>query len=252
MDQSGRMKREGLGGRCCEGSQGKLHEAAAKMLAGRRLQLPAKSPLWVLLLLRLAFMTYGQRATSLTLAAGRTKCSLQVANATRHFIVHTPSLEISAVVLLLHPSSTFSHSSFTALTPAKVFEAEMPARFSQWAGAVLVFLSSRHLANGLHCWGVGTDNGLCTAPTEGAEDESFVLNVLDWLAQFGGGGGGSLSTAPTLMFGYSGGKNGLAYSVQLYSCPSLRRHCRCVLSSRCRAARWRRSRSRSWQGSAAL
>ena len=46
----------------------------------------------------------------------------------------------------------------------------------------------------------GNDNGLCTAPMAGAEDESFVHAVLDWIGQTRGGWG-----KPTFLYGHSGG-----------------------------------------------
>ena len=81
-----------------------------------------------------------------------------------------------------------------------------------------MFLAGRAVDNGgekLHfCWGAGTDNGLCSAPREGAQDESFVLAVLDWLrdknfmVKSGSAWETSTRTAgdlPTYMYGHSGG-----------------------------------------------
>jgi poly(3-hydroxybutyrate) depolymerase len=163
--------------------------ARGERLAAARLQ-----PMLLLLLLRASLTHSGG------IPAGRSEQTVSVDGNTRHFIVHMPLVRTaSAIVLLLHPSST--HPTVDALSPARAFEAYVPSHFSSWkdAGAILVFLTSRHVGNGQHCWGAGTDNNLCSASTESKEDESFVTLVLDWLKQ------GLASVPPTFLFGYSGG-----------------------------------------------
>ncbi len=139
----------------------------------------------------------GQQLTS----DGRTVHTVQVGS-TRHFTVHTPNRVASSVVLLLHPTTEAKDDQ--PLAPAIAFEKSIPDRFAQWyeTGAVLVFLASRQVVDRdgakKYCWGVGTDNNLCSAPLEGKEDEMFVLQVLDWLER-------RSSPLPTYLFGWSGG-----------------------------------------------
>ena len=140
----------------------------------------------------------GQQLTS----DGRTVHTVQVGNDTRHFTVHMPNRVASSVVLLLHPTTEAKDDQ--PLAPAIAFENSIPGRFAQWyeTGAVLVFLASRQVVDRggkKYCWGVGTDNGLCSAPLEGKEDEMFVLQVLDWLESK------SSPLPPTYLFGWSGG-----------------------------------------------
>ena len=64
--------------------------------------------------------------------------------------------------------------------------------------AIVAYLASRHVGNSYWCWGAGSDNGLCSAPVDGA-DGAFVEAVLNWVrAQL-------VPTIPAYLFGYSGG-----------------------------------------------
>jgi len=106
------------------------------------------------------------------------------------------------VVLLLHGST--KHSNADELSPVRFLEDEIKGPGDLWGskGALLVFLAGRAVGGqGQFCWGAGIDNGLCTAPREGAQDESFIFVVLEWLRlqQVDGG------STPTYLYGHSGG-----------------------------------------------
>lgn len=122
-------------------------------------------------------------------------------SATRHFVVHLPSGSPTMLVLMLHGSTR--HSNADKLSPVRYLEKELGNRAKLWfdRGALLVYLAAREVQDsGQFCWGVGTDNGLCTARREGAEDESFVLAVLDWVEDRIG-----VDAVPAYLYGHSGG-----------------------------------------------
>ena len=135
----------------------------------------------------------------MALPPGRSTAAISVAGEERSFIVDAPASAPRAVVLILHPSSQLVALDGDPLTPATHFEGRMASATERLrADAVVAYLASRHVGNSYWCWGAGSDNGLCSAPVDGA-DGAFVEAVLNWIrAQLA-------PTIPAYLFGYSGG-----------------------------------------------
>ena len=135
----------------------------------------------------------------MSLPPGRSTAALSVAGVERSFIVDAPASAPRAVVLILHPSSQLVALDGDPLTPATHFEGRMASATERLrTDAIVAYLASRHVGNSYWCWGAGSDNGLCSAPVDGA-DGAFVEAVLNWVrAQL-------VPTIPAYLFGYSGG-----------------------------------------------
>ena len=121
----------------------------------------------------------------------------------RHFIVRRPPGKARFVVLLLHDTHPSTEDRLGHFVAPWFFERVLVNRTHSWRaqGAALIYLAARIEGpnSTRFCWGAGGDYGLCTASHQDKQDESFLIAVLDMLAEL------HLDGLSVYLMGFSGG-----------------------------------------------